>query len=219
MEPVEVLLVEDDAPTRARLAAAITANAGLALGGAVGSCGEARAALAVRQPVVLLTDLELPDGSGMELIRELRGARAPTQCMVITVFGDEQHVVSAIEAGALGYLLKDAAPGTIGRAILEMVAGGSPMSAPVARYLLKRFSPAAPAAAPAGAGPSLSAREREVLRYIVKGFSYAEIARLTELSAHTVATYVRRIYGKLEVHSRGEAVYEALAAGLIDGDD
>jgi DNA-binding NarL/FixJ family response regulator len=157
----------------------------------------------------------------MDLIRELRRAHAPTQCMVITVFGDEQHVVSAIEAGALGYLLKDAPPEAIGRAILEMVAGGSPMSAPVARYLLKRFAPAEPAAsaAPAGGGPSLSAREREVLGYIVKGFSYAEIARLTGLSAHTVATYVRRIYGKLEVHSRGEAVYEALASGLVDMDD
>jgi DNA-binding NarL/FixJ family response regulator len=223
MAPYEVLLVEDDAPTRARLAAAITANEGLALCGAVGSCGEARAVLAGRAPAVLLTDLELPDGSGMELIRELRSARAPTQCMVITVFGDEQHVVSAIEAGALGYLLKDATPEAIGRAILEIVAGGSPMSAPVARYLLKRLAPAEadPAAAPAQAlaGPSLSAREREVLGYIVKGFTYAEIARLTELSAHTVATYVRRIYGKLEVHSRGEAVYEALASGLVDMDD
>jgi len=220
-----VLLVEDDPPTRARLRAAIEAHPGLALVGAVGSCAEARAALAAHAPAVLLTDIGLPDGTGIELVRELRGRGAPTQCMVITVFGDEQHVVSAIEAGALGYLLKDASAEAIGRAILDMLAGGSPMSAPVARYLLKRFAapePAAaapaPAAPPAGV-PALSIREREVLGYIVKGFTYAEIARLTELSAHTVATYVRRVYGKLEVHSRGEAVYEALAAGLVDMDD
>lgn len=215
-----VLLVEDDAPTRARLGAAIEAHGELALAGAVGSCAEARAALATRAPAVLLTDIGLPDGSGIELIRELRGKGAPTQCMVVTVFGDEQHVVSAIEAGALGYLLKDASAEAIGRAILEMLAGGSPMSAPVARYLLKRFTP--PAAAPAPAAPdaaSLSTREREVLGYIVKGFTYGEIARLTGLSAHTVATYVRRVYGKLEVHSRGEAVYEALTSGLVDVDD
>lgn len=140
--------------------------------------------------------------------------------MVVTVFGDGQHVVSAIEAGALGYLLKDASAEAIGRAILEMLAGGSPMSAPVARYLLKRFSApsVAPAASPAAWGVALSTREREVLGHIVKGFTYAEIARLAGLSAHTVATYVRRVYGKLEVHSRGEAVSEALAAGLVEMD-
>jgi DNA-binding NarL/FixJ family response regulator len=221
-----VLLVEDDAPTRARLRAALEAHPDLALAGAVGSCAEARAALAgAPPPAVLLTDIGLPDGSGIDLIRELRSARAPTQCMVITVFGDEQHVVSAIEAGALGYLLKDASAEAIGRAILDMLAGGSPMSAPVARYLLKRFAGPEPAAAapepaaPQPGVPALSIREREVLGYIVKGFTYAEIARLTGLSAHTVATYVRRVYGKLEVHSRGEAVYEALAAGLVDMDE
>ncbi len=216
-----VLLVEDDAATRARLRAAIEAHGGLALAGAVGSCAEARAALAGAAPAVLLTDIGLPDGSGIDLIRELRGRGLPTLCMVVTVFGDETHVVSAIEAGALGYLLKDAPAEAIGRAILEMLAGGSPMSAPVARYLLKRFepAPAAPAPpAPAPGAPTLSAREREVLGYIVKGFTYGEIARLTGLSAHTVATYVRRVYGKLEVHSRGEAVYEALASGLVGVD-
>lgn len=216
-----VLLVEDDAATRARLRAAIEAHRELALAGAVGTCAEARAALAAEAPAVLLTDIGLPDGSGIDLIRELRGRGLPTLCMVVTVFGDESHVVSAIEAGALGYLLKDAPAEAIGRAILEMLAGGSPMSAPVARYLLKRFEPTPAASAPpapAPGAPSLSAREREVLGYIVKGFSYGEIARLTGLSAHTVATYVRRVYGKLEVHSRGEAVYEALAAGLVGVD-
>ncbi|MEB2343479.1 MAG: response regulator transcription factor [Deltaproteobacteria bacterium] len=223
-----VLLVEDDAATRARLRAVIEAHAGLALAGAVGSCAEARAALAGAAPAVLLTDIGLPDGSGIDLIRELRGRGLPTLCMVVTVFGDEPHVVSAIEAGALGYLLKDAPAEAIGGAILEMLAGGSPMSAPVARFLLKRFEPAPAAPAPpapaSGAptpgpgAPTLSAREREVLGYIVKGFTYGEIARLTGLSAHTVATYVRRVYGKLEVHSRGEAVYEALASGLVGVD-
>lgn len=218
-----VLVVEDDPPTRARFVAAVERHPELELAGAVGTCEAARAAIAARPPAVLLIDIGLPDGSGIELIRELRSRGAPTQCMVVTVFGDEQHVVSAIEAGALGYLLKDASAEAIGHAILEMLAGGSPMSASVARYLLKRFAPEppAPAATPPHAPgvPALSAREREVLGYIVKGFTYAEIARITGLSAHTVATYVRRVYGKLEVHSRGEAVYEALAAGIVDVDE
>ncbi len=222
----DVLLVEDDPPTRARLASVIERHPDLVLAGAAGTCREGRAALERLEPAVLLTDLGLPDGSGIDLIRFARERGGRTQSMVITVFGDEPHVVAAIEAGALGYLLKDATSDTIGRSIVEMLAGGSPMSAPVARYLLKRLGPPAasgadtPAAmAGAHAGPALSEREREVLGYIVKGFTYAEIARIAGLSAHTVATYVRRVYGKLEVHSRGEAVYEALSSGLVKVDE
>ena len=217
-----VVVVEDDEPTRARLARVVDSHPQLRMLASVGSCEAARAALAGEPPDVLLTDLDLPDGSGLELIRLVRARGAGTQAMVITVFGDEQHVVAAIEAGALGYLLKDATAESIGRSILELIEGGSPMSPPVARYLLQRF---AKAPQPAQAEPvestgvaGLSTREREVLTYIVKGFSYAEIARLLALSTHTVATHVRRIYGKLEVHSRGEAVYEALASGIVKMD-
>jgi len=213
-----VVLVEDDEPTRARLARVIDAHPELRVAAAFGSCAEARAFLERETPEVLLTDLDLPDGSGVELLRLLRSRRSRTQCMVITVFGDERHVVEAIEAGALGYLLKDGSPDYVGRSILEMLGGGSPMSPPVARYLLNRLAGAAETSE--GVAPDLlSAREREVLTYIVKGFSYGEIARLMELSSHTIATYVRRIYGKLEVHSRGEAVYEALATGLVKMDE
>lgn len=215
-----VLIVEDDAPTRARLARAVEAHPRLRVCGAVANVAEGRAALAREAPAVLLTDLDLPDGNGIELIRAARADGRATQAMVITVFGDEQHVVAAIEAGSLGYLLKDASADAIGRAILEMLQGGSPMSPPVARYLLQRFAHSSQQAPVAASGaPELSAREREVLTYIVKGFSYAEIARLLSLSTHTVATHVRRIYGKLEVHSRGEAVYEALATGLVRMED
>lgn len=221
----DVLLVEDDPPTRTRLASVIERHPDLVLAGALGTCRDAREALERLDPAVLLTDLGLPDGDGMDLIRFARERGGRTQSMVITVFGDEAHVVAAIEAGALGYLLKDATSDAVGRSILEMMAGGSPMSAPVARYLLKRFGqpnppvPAAPAAAGTGGGPALSDREREVLGYIVKGFTYAEIARIAGLSSHTVATYVRRVYGKLEVHSRGEAVYEAISSGLVKVDE
>ena len=215
-----VLVVEDDPPTRTRLARAVAAHPDLTVCAAVGTVGEGRAALEREAPAVLLTDLDLPDGNGIELIRAARAAGKGTQAMVITVFGDEQHVVAAIEAGALGYLLKDASADSIGRSITEMLAGGSPMSPAVARYLLQRFAQTAQPAVPAASdAPELSAREREVLTYIVKGFSYAETARLLELSTHTVATHVRRIYGKLAVHSRGEAVYEALATGLVKMDE
>ena len=221
MDRRSVVVVEDDAPTRARLARAVDGHPRLRTVAAVGSCAAARVLLESDPPAVLLTDLDLPDGSGIELIQLVRAQGAGTLSMVITVFGDEQHIVAAIEAGALGYLLKDATADSIGRSILELLEGGSPMSPTVARYLLQRFAnasePTAPPTAP-NSGAELSTREREVLTYIVKGFSYAEIARLLELSTHTVATHVRRIYGKLEVHSRGEAVYEALATGLVKMD-
>jgi DNA-binding NarL/FixJ family response regulator len=213
-----VLLVEDDEHTRARLARAVTAHPALTLLAAVGSCREARRVLAEARPDVLLTDLGLPDGEGVELIREVRRPGWSTAPMVITVFGDEKHVVTAIEAGALGYLLKDGSADYIGASILEMLAGGSPMSPPIARSVLKRFRAMDRAAVPAEQ-PRLTDREGEVLRLIVKGFSYAESARLLGVSQHTVTTHVRAIYEKLEVHSRGEAVYEALQLGLVKLDE
>jgi DNA-binding NarL/FixJ family response regulator len=222
MDRHSVLVVEDDEPTRTRLARVVDSHPQLHAIAAVGDCAAARTVLEADPPAVLLTDLDLPDGSGIELIRLARARDAGTLSMVISVFGDEQHVVAAIEAGALGYLLKDATADSIGRSILELLEGGSPMSPPVARYLLQRFAKTTELAVPsiaASGGAELSTREREVLTYIVKGFSYAEIARLLELSTHTVATHVRRIYGKLEVHSRGEAVYEALATGLVKMDE
>jgi DNA-binding NarL/FixJ family response regulator len=217
-----VLLVEDDAPTRTRLARVIETHPQLVLLGAAATCREARALFAAAHPQVLLTDLGLPDGTGIDLIREARQRWRDVLPLVITVFGDESHVVGALEAGALGYLLKDGTPEYIGTSILEMLAGGSPISPAIARHLLRRFRPAEPPAVPgasADATPQLSEREGEVLRLIVKGFTYAEIAELLGVSAHTVTTHVRGIYRKLEVHSRGEAVYEALQLGLVKVDE
>jgi DNA-binding NarL/FixJ family response regulator len=213
-----VLLVEDDAPTRQRLTGAIRANPKLELVAAAGSCAEARAWLARGAPDVLLTDLGLPDGNGIELIRELRQRHPGSLAMVITVFGDEGSVLSAIEAGASGYLLKDGTVEYVGRSLLELVAGGSPISPSIARHLLRRFQDPPAGVTPAAPAPPehlLTQRELEVLRYIAKGFSFAEIAGLLAISAHTVTTHVRNIYRKLEVGSRGAAVYEAVQMGLL----
>ena len=218
MPETGVVLVEDDQRTRERLARVIEGHPQLRLLGTAGSCDEARQLLARTTPKVLITDLGLPDGSGVELIREARARDAGVLALVITVFGDEPHVVAAIEAGAMGYLLKDGTADYIGASILEMIAGGSPISPPIARHLLRRFR--APHAPPTGAAATrLSEREHAVLTLIVKGFSYAEIANLLNISAHTVTTHVRGIYRKLEVHSRGEAVYEALAMGIVKLDE
>jgi DNA-binding NarL/FixJ family response regulator len=210
-----VLLVEDDAPTREHLARAVEARPELALIGRAASLAEGRALLARAAPDVLLTDLGLPDGSGIELIRELRAQAPAGAAMVITTFGDERTVIAAIEAGASGYLLKDGSFEEIGAAVLELVAGGSPISPAIARHVLRRLQREGAEAAPQAGAPRLTEREHEVLSLIAKGFSFPEIAALLAISAHTVTTHVRHIYEKLEVSSRASAVYEAVQLGLI----
>lgn len=215
-----VLLVEDQKPMRERIARVINGHPQLTLLAAVGDCAAAREQLQLNRPAVLLTDLGLPDGDGITLIRETRASHPDTEIMVITVFGDERHVLGAIEAGATGYLLKDGTANYIGHSIMQLLAGGAPISASIARHLLRRFQKPEniePAALEADA-PQLTEREHEVLRLVAKGFSYAEIAAVLTLSTHTVTTHVKQIYRKMAVHSRGEAVFEAVRRGLIRWD-
>jgi DNA-binding NarL/FixJ family response regulator len=215
MPPHRVLLVEDDAPTRAHLARAIESHAALALAGQAGSLAEGRALLARGAPDLLLTDLGLPDGSGIELIRELREKAPSSTAMVITTFGDEKTVIAAIEAGASGYLLKDGSFEEVAAALLQLAAGGSPISPSIARYVLRRLQREPQQAAPQPEAPHLTEREHEILSLIAKGFSFPELSKLLAISPHTVTTHVRHIYEKLEVSSRSSAVYEAVQLGLI----
>jgi DNA-binding NarL/FixJ family response regulator len=209
-----VLIVEDDEPTRERLVRAVAAHADeIELSDAVGTVREGVLSLRRDPPEVLLVDLGLPDGSGIALIRAARALSSDVLSMVITVFGDEKSVLGAIEAGARGYLQKDQAAEDVGTAILQLLAGGSPITPAIAQHLILRFQEHPRAAR--GVAPSLSQRELEVLELVVKGFTFPEIARLLALSPHTVGTFVRRIYRKLEVRSRGEAVFEALQLGIV----
>lgn len=209
-----VLLVEDEVRTRSHLARSIESEPGLALSAAVGSCAEARAALREAPPDVLLTDLDLPDGNGIELIREVRQRWPRTEIMVVTVSGDERTVLSAVEAGAGSYLLKQGTREEIGAAILQLLEGGSPISAPIARHLLRRFQ-APDHVARDLPDAHLTERETEILKLVAKGFRSSEIGELLSISPHTVTTHIRHIYEKLEVNSRGAAVYEAVNRGLI----
>jgi DNA-binding NarL/FixJ family response regulator len=220
-----ILLVEDEERTRRHLARVLDGDPRLALVAAESTVAGGRRRLEEESPDVLITDLELPDGHGLELISAIAELGLDTLPMVITVFGDEATVTAALEAGALGYLLKDGTPDYLVRSTLELLEGGSPISPPIARYLLNRFRDDPPRAtgragvarlSPSEA-PRLSQREAEVLGYLVKGFTYAETAELIGVKPHTVATHVRRIYRKLAVRSRAEAVYEALQLGLVDG--
>lgn len=212
---VTVLLLEDDPATRERLAGIVADAPGLELAAAFGELRLALAWLAAHPPPqVLLVDLQLPDGSGIELIRAARRIAPQSESMVISVFGDEAHVVSAIEAGATGYLLKDASADEIVAAIARLRAGESPISSAIARHLLKRFR-VADAPADASQVSPLTPRENEVLQLIAKGLSYQRIADTLGMSPHTVTTHIKQIYRKLAVNSRGEAVFEAMQLGLL----
>jgi DNA-binding NarL/FixJ family response regulator len=210
------MIVEDDPAVLNRFCRIVTSDPEFELFAAVRDGASARDTLERGAPDVLLVDLGLPDMSGIEIIRETARRYPDTDIMVVTVFGDEEHVLASVEAGATGYLLKDSLPEEFIDLIKELRAGGSPISPIIARRLLKKLRPPS-AATQAGAHDNrqLSGRETEILSLVAKGFSFAEIARLLEISPHTVTTYVKKIYQKLAVHSRGEAVYEASKMGLI----
>lgn len=238
---LRVLIVDDDPAVRQAFGAAVASTQDMSAVGLAANLAEGMGLLRSAQPDVLLVDLGLPDGNGITLIREAARTLPDCDVMVVTVFGDEQHVLASIEAGATGYLLKDAAANEIVQQIRVLRAGGSPISAVIARRLLMRFADRAAAQfdavthsatmappLPGGLGvreeaesrggkaPQLSPREREVLLLCAKGYSYEEIAPLLAVSRHTVTSFVKRIYRKLQVHSKTEAVYEARRMGFLD---
>jgi len=217
-------------------AASVSRCPELQLAASVGTVGEALAWLDndANMVDVLLTDLGLPDGSGLEVIRHATRLHPRCEPLVISLFGDEDNVLASIEAGALGYIHKDSAPDDIAQTILEMKAGASPISPMIARKVLAKYAARPrplsavppPMAAPTAAEPEdgrktageqalLSPREHEVLMLISRGFSYAEIARLQSVSVHTVQTHIKNLYSKLSVHSKNEAVFEASRLGLL----
>lgn len=228
---IDVAVVEDDAACRIALVAALNAAPDMRLLWAAATRAEALAALGDRMaqaPDVLLVDLGLPDGSGLDVIAAARTRWPGVAPMVSTIFGDEEHVLAAIEAGAMGYLLKDATPEVVVQEVRSLHAGGSPINPLVARKLLlhARQNGAAPQvdAGPAATGLRLadearvlSAREQEVLRLVWRGHTLAEVAQVLSVSPHTARTFVRRIYAKLQVKSRADAVRVAAHQGLLDG--
>jgi DNA-binding NarL/FixJ family response regulator len=213
-----VALVEDDSATRERLAASVRAQSSLELVAEYTHGAEALAGLAARAPDVLLVDLGLPDMSGLELIRFAAARYPECDILVISIFGDEANVLAALEAGARGYLLKGSLQHDIAFDIREIRNGGSPLSPVIARQMLKRLRIARHEARAERNGEeetTLTAREGEILNAISRGFSYAETAQMLGLSVGTVHSFLKRIYRKLAVHSKTEAVFEANRLGLI----
>lgn len=215
-----VLIVEDEPEFLRRFSEAVLADTGLHLLAAVSTGRAGRAMLDAQPPDVMLIDLGLPDMDGVELIRHAAHHHPGCDVLVVTMFADDLHLLSSIEAGATGYLLKDAAGVRIAGAIHELRSGGSPISPSIARRVLERFRIATaplPAASPvlAEKASPLSERESEILRLVSKGFSFDTVGEVLAISPHTVVAHVKKIYRKLAVHSRGEAVHEARQMGLL----
>ncbi len=227
--PARVFLLEDDPLLRSGLIRLVEQAEGFELAGEAGTVADGLAALAAlpSPPDLLLADLGMPDGSGLDVVRAVR--RAPdARILIFTVFGDQTSVISALEAGADGFVLKDSRPEELVAAMRSALAGGAPISAAAAAHLLRRLravdahASAAPAPAPGAPSPppvddfGLTPREKETLELLARGFSQKEVARKLDISPHTVGAHVKAIYSKMAVNSRSEAVFEAVQSGLID---
>lgn len=219
----QIMVVEDDPVTCDHFAQSIRDSVHFQLAAQAHDLSAARAIVEAALPIdVLLTDLELPDGHAVDLIREVRRLRPETLILVISVFGDERSVLSSIQAGASGYLLKGGTTVELEQALLDLLEGGSPLTPSVARSVLKLVQSQPPPArsevvrAPARDDlPRLTRREVEVLELLAKGFTPGEIADFLKVSVHTVVTHTRNIHRKLEVSTRAAAIFEAITLGII----
>jgi len=168
-----------------------------------------------------LIDLNLPDGSGIDIIKEICANTPTTYCVVATIFDDDQHLFPALQAGAQGYLLKEQPKQQFIKNLSGMLQGEPPLSPPIARKILRHFQTDSQSASPAGTVINgvlitLSKREQEILTLVAKGFKRNEIGPMLSISPHTVATHLKTIYSKLNVNSRAEATMEALRMGLVE---
>ena len=212
-----IAIVEDDPTVREHFIEIISDQDGLDLAGIASTLGKARDLLGQSQkPDLVLLDIGLPDGSGLDFIPEIR-KRCDAKILIVTSFGDRETVVGAIRAGADGYLLKDSNVTQILDGIEATLAGGAPVSAAAAVYLLDRLrrDPAIEIEQVAQEDAGLTPREVELLQLFAKGESYKEAARALGISPLTVGNHVKSIYRRLAVHSRGEAVYEAIKTGQL----
>jgi DNA-binding NarL/FixJ family response regulator len=200
---IKISIIEDDEWIRGNLADLITQTKGFVCAGAYRTGEEAIAQLPAQAPDVVLMDINLPKMNGIECVRQLKTLIPSAQVLMLTVYEDSDKIFNSLLAGASGYLLKRTPQAEILEAIADVHRGNSPMTGHIARKVVQFFNQRG------GIGTDmekLSSREREVLEYLARGGSYKEIAGSLSVSIDTVRAHIKGIYGKLHVHSRGEAV-------------
>lgn len=201
---ISVAIVEDDVPAREILAGWIRDAEGFRCAGEFDDAETALAKLPHEKPSVVLFDINLPGMNGIECVRKLKPKLPDTQFVMVTVYEDANHIFNALSAGASGYLLKQTRRNELIDALKDVHAGGSPMSSQIARKVVQNFHRTETQMD--GETVELSGREREVLELLARGYLYKEIAEMLKISVQTVNTYIRRIYEKLHVRSRAQAV-------------
>jgi DNA-binding NarL/FixJ family response regulator len=208
--PITVSIVEDNEQLRGTLARVLNRAEGFQCVGQHGSAEAALEGVPKEKPDVVLMDINLPGMNGVECVRKLKPQLPQTHMIMLTVYEDTENIFNALAAGATGYMLKRTPRDELLAAIQDVLRGGSPMSAHIARKVVQSFQRPAPATAPATEEAALSPREKEVLDCLAQGFLYKEIAEKLGISYETVHTYIRRIYEKLQVRTRTEAVAKFL---------
>jgi len=212
---MRMLVVEDDPTIRMLLVRVLRSLPHLPEVVAVGTLAAGSAACARLRPDLAFIDLNLPDGSGLTLLKEIQATQPAMRRLVLSVMSDEGHVLSAIRTGASGYVLKDDLPEDLGRFIDRVMAGEVFLSPAIASHIIRdvQANPKPKGAVP---GAALTQREAQVLMLIAKGYKNGQVAEHLGISTHTVASFVKTIYGKLEVKSRGEAVFKATSGNMIE---
>ena len=205
--PITVSIVEDNEQLRNTLARVLNRSEGFRCLSHYGTAEEALKDLPQVKPEVVLMDINLPGMNGVECVRQLKQLLPGIQVMMLTVYEDTENIFSALAAGATGYLLKRTKTAELLEAIHEVHRGGSPMTTHIARKVTQSFLKTGPSSK---ATENLSQREQEVLDCLSQGFLYKEIAEKLGISYETVHTYIRRIYEKLQVRTRTEAVAKFL---------
>jgi RNA polymerase sigma factor (sigma-70 family) len=209
--PTNISIVEDNEKLRTTLAKVIDRAEGFRCVSHYGSAEAALENLPVVKPDVVLMDINLPGMNGVECVRKLKVILPKTQVMMLTVYEDTDNIFNALAAGASGYMLKRTPAKELIEAIHEVLRGGSPMTTHIARKVVLSFQQSAAASAKtANELSELSEREQQVLDLLSQGLIYKEIAEKLQISYETVHTYIRRIYEKLQVRTRTEAVAKFL---------
>lgn len=209
-----VLIVEDKPDIARRLRKVVKTTSGITLADCAGTLEQGLGMLYALKPRLVLIDIGLPDGTGIDIIRAVAQADWRVDALVISIFGDERRVISAIQAGAKGYVLKGEDIDKVGEDILSVLDGGSPISPSIARHLLTvlkdaNLEPTAPAES------VLTERETEILKAVARGYKRREIAEQLGITAGTVGNHITSIYRKLEVSSNMEAVAHAARIGVL----
>lgn len=216
--PITLGILEDDENTRSYLEAYLAHQPDFAVVFSCGRLADAMLAIAEAKPDIALVDIRLPDGSGLDFVRAYR-ATGDGRALMLTVLGDKTTVLLAFECGASGYLLKDTPVERIAHDIRALVAGGTPISAQAASHLLALVRNSAPTPSDtvrlAPISNLLTPRELDVLTMFSRGLTYRETAQTLGMSSHTVSDHVKSIYSKMAVHSRNEAVFEAVQNGWL----